>query len=463
MSAGSGAQQSIFISYSHADAAFVRGIVRELSGAGVPVSFDDMERLQVGDPLTERLKAAIDRHDYLGVVLSPTAVGSSWVHTELQWAMETEQGIGRVKVLPLIAAACDIPPFLQDKVRLDLSTPQLRRVGLLALSNRLGGDAFTMTARLFPLLGSIAAESQQGFVHTATVDAILSARLPAEVLEPFLEEAVRTPSADGLVGLALLGMKLVDQSDCCHAAAESAFRNPDMPEFGVQALVGASRNLKSPQAIVWWHDVFIDVFHDDVLYNSLLQYHAEILLRDHYDSVANYLLYPDRGPTNYNVDSILAALLSTDQPTPFVQRWLDWLNVGRFDGRRDPGDTPPSIHYACLVDGMKVRGDTLEPIVTRSLSRVANLLRSHKKDDFNAGIKHLSAMLERRVPFAGLVRTEILSRVHSDSQFDVIYAMDKAFRLLERYLEQGDPNTERELDEARNEAQIMVTRSRRPS
>lgn len=459
MSAGPGAQQSIFISYSHADAAFVRSMVRELNRAGVAVSFDDMERLQVGDVLTERLKAAIDRHDYLGVVLSPTAVSSSWVHTELQWAMETEQGIGQVKVLPLIAAACDIPPFLQDKVRLDLSTPQSRRVGLLALSNRLGGDAFTMTARLFPLLGSIAAESQEGFTHTATIDAIVSARFPAEVLEPFLDEAVRRSSAHGLIGLALLGMKLVDQSDCCHAAAESACRNQAMQDLGVGTLVKASRHLQNVQAITWWHDVFIDAFHDDAQYFPLLHWHAEVLLRHHYDSVANYLLHPDRGPANLNLDSILAALLSTDRPSPFVQRWLDWLDAGRFDGRGDRADAPPRIHYAFLADGMKISPSVLEPIVTASVNRVANLLKSYNQADFDAGIKHLSGMLDWRVPFAGLVRTEILARVHSNSQFDVIYAMDKAFRLLEQYLEKGDPEIEQELDEARDEAERMVTRS----
>jgi TIR domain len=459
MSPGPGAQQSIFISYSHADAAFVRGIVRELSGAGVAVSFDDMERLQVGDVLTERLKAAIDRHDYLGVVLSPTAVDSSWVQTELQWALETEQGIGRVKVLPLIAAACDIPPFLQDKMRLDLSTPQSRRVGLLALSNRLGGDAFTVTARLFPLLGSVATESQEGYTQTATIDAIVSAKFPAEVLEPFLDEAVRRSSAHGLIGLALLGMGLVDQSDCCHAATESACRNLAMQDLGVRTLARASRHLQNVQAITWWHDVFIDVFHDDVQYFYFLQRHAGVLMRHHYDTVANYLLHPDRGPANYNVDSILATLLATDRPSPFVQRWIDWLDAGRFDGRGDPADAPPRIHYGCLADGMKISSSVLEPIMTASVNRVANLLKSYSEADFNVGIKHLSGMLERQVPFAGRVPTEILDRVHWNSKSDVIYAMDKAFRLLEQYLEKGDADTERKLNTARYEVERMVTRS----
>lgn len=463
MSVESGSQPSIFISYSHADAAFVRGMVRELTRAGITVSFDDMERLQVGDILTERLKAAIDRHDYLGVVLSPAAVNSSWVQTELQWAMDAEQSTSRVKVLPLVAAACDIPPFLQDKVSLDLSTPELRRVGLLALSNRLGGDAFAMTARLFPLLGSIAAESEADFVHTATIEAIVSAGFPARVLEPFLAEAVRRSGAHGLIGLARLGMELVDQSDCCHAATESALRDPHVIELGVSTLTAASRDLKSVQAIVWWHDVFVDVFHDDARYNSFLQWHAEILLRHYYDSVADYLLYPDRGPADYNVDSILTALLATDRPSPFAQRWIDWLNAGSFDGRGDPTDAPPSIHYACLVDGMKISPGALELIVDASVNRVASLLRSSKKDDFDAGVNHLSGMLERRVPFAGLVRREILARVYSDNQFDVIYAMDNAFRLLEEYLDNGRPDTERELGDARSAAEIVAARSRNPA
>ena len=460
MAAGTGPKQSIFISYSHDDAAFVRDVVRELRRAGISVSYDEMERLQVGDVLTERLKDAIDRYDYLGVVLSPTAVNSTWVRQELQWAMDTEGAQERVKVLPLIAEVCEIPPFLRNKVQLDLSTPEARRTGLLALSGRLGGDFFEMTARLFPLLGSVAAEAQQGFVQTAAGDAIVVAGLPAEVLEPFLAEAVRRSSADGLVGLAVPCMMLVDTSDCCYEAAERAMRDPRLPGYGIGVLTAAGRGLKRVQAIEWWHDTFVDVFHNDAMYNSLIQAHGAVLLRTHYDSVANYLLSPNRGPGSYNIDSILAVLLVTDRSSPFVRRWIDWLNTGRLDGRGRKGDEKPDIHYACLVDGMNASPQTFEPIADVSIERVRYLLKSDDDNQFDAGIRHLSSMLERRVPFAGRVRAEILDRVDPDDPhaYEAIWAMKQAFQLLEQYHADRDPNVERELSEASRHAREAAKR-----
>jgi len=118
-------QPRAFISYSHADKAFVARLVNELKQLGVGVWIDEVE-LVIGDSLIERLGGAIGESDFLVAVISPHSVGSPWCQKEL--ALAATQGIGqrRVKVLPVRLGGVDMPSFLQDAVWGDaaLHTPE---------------------------------------------------------------------------------------------------------------------------------------------------------------------------------------------------------------------------------------------------------------------------------------------------------------------------------------------------
>jgi hypothetical protein len=290
------ARNSIFLSYSRVDRAFVDGLVRSMKRAGIDVSYDEMESLRVGDRLSRRLKAAIDRHDYLAVVLSPHSVASDWVNRELKWAIEEEESSGRDKILPLIAHECVIPDFLADRKRADMSTSALRNAGLIDLISKLGGDAISATAELYPLLGALRTEAIGDGVSHSTIDAVAAATTPTAVLEPFLSELVDDASPNGLLALAEIAMKLVDSKGTCHAVAEAAIAHPTFPDHGGQSLAAISTELTSAEAITWWHDLFVERFHDDVYYHTLLQSHAPTLLAERYDEVAAYSSSRTAGP-----------------------------------------------------------------------------------------------------------------------------------------------------------------------
>jgi hypothetical protein len=70
--------RGVFISYCFQDRDFAQRLVRDLKDGDIPVWFDEAE-LEPGDLIIGKIEAAIDRMDYLIVILSPASVSSGWV------------------------------------------------------------------------------------------------------------------------------------------------------------------------------------------------------------------------------------------------------------------------------------------------------------------------------------------------------------------------------------------------
>jgi len=130
---------SIFLSHTWSDKPFVRRLASDLRDAGVSVWIDEAE-IQVGDSLIEKIREGFDHVDYVGVVLSPGAIESPWFQKELDVAMNQEIDGRRVKVLPLLHRACDLPSFLAGKLYADFTSEELYPGAFLKLANRLRVD-----------------------------------------------------------------------------------------------------------------------------------------------------------------------------------------------------------------------------------------------------------------------------------------------------------------------------------
>lgn len=128
---------SIFLSHSSKDKFFARELAERLEAYGVKVWLDEAE-LNIGDSLTEKIGAAIEEADFLGVVLSENSVNSEWVQRELQVAMQKELRERRVVVLPLLLEKVDIPPFLRDKKYADFTDPEEYEESLPLVLRNLG-------------------------------------------------------------------------------------------------------------------------------------------------------------------------------------------------------------------------------------------------------------------------------------------------------------------------------------
>lgn len=114
---------SIFISHNHKDKPFVRRLANDLGAMGVKAWVDEAE-IKVGDSLISKISAGLVEMEYLGVVLSPNSVSSSWVQEELQQALHSQISERKVKVLPILLRDCPIPVFLRDKLYADFRDEQ---------------------------------------------------------------------------------------------------------------------------------------------------------------------------------------------------------------------------------------------------------------------------------------------------------------------------------------------------
>jgi hypothetical protein len=133
----------VFFSHSSRDHA----LMRELRGY-LPrwiSAWIDEEQLLFGEDLELSLRSAIDEQvDYVVLFLGPEALASRWVRREVDWALEREEAIGRVFLLPVLIA--DVRERMGElglagRVTIELAEPNLAGTTMLAnrLTNHLGG------------------------------------------------------------------------------------------------------------------------------------------------------------------------------------------------------------------------------------------------------------------------------------------------------------------------------------
>jgi hypothetical protein len=108
----------IFISYSHADKAFVDKLAMKLVENDAHVWVDTWE-LNVGDSILNRVQEAIQVSSALLIVLSKASVASEWCKKELNAGLMRELDEKKVVVLPVLVEDCEIPVFLREKMYAD--------------------------------------------------------------------------------------------------------------------------------------------------------------------------------------------------------------------------------------------------------------------------------------------------------------------------------------------------------
>lgn len=112
-------QTHLFICHSSLDKSFVNKLSRDLQRRGIKVWYSEWELLP-GDSLYERIQSGIVTSGFFGIVLSPNSVDSNWCKRELHSALEEEFIRDKVFVVPILYEDCEVPPFLKEKVYVDL-------------------------------------------------------------------------------------------------------------------------------------------------------------------------------------------------------------------------------------------------------------------------------------------------------------------------------------------------------
>lgn len=128
---------TVFLSHNHADKPFVRRLAADMDNQGIPYWLDEAE-IKIGESLIEKIRAGIDKVDFVAVILSPNSIESPWVQREVDVAMNQEIMGRRVKVLPLMYRQCELPGFLLGKLYADFTEDINYQVSFEKLVRSLG-------------------------------------------------------------------------------------------------------------------------------------------------------------------------------------------------------------------------------------------------------------------------------------------------------------------------------------
>lgn len=105
---------SVFLSHTSLDKPFVEKLAKDLRRIGVTVWYDRWE-IKVGESITWKIEEGIRENEYLAIILSPEALNSEWVKSELGAAWVKQMKIKKIFLLPILYRDCDIPLFLSDR------------------------------------------------------------------------------------------------------------------------------------------------------------------------------------------------------------------------------------------------------------------------------------------------------------------------------------------------------------
>ena len=105
---------NIFLSHTSIDKPFVEKLARDLKRLGINVWFDKWE-IAVGESITWKIEEGIQANEFLGVILSPEALLSEWVKSEISAAWVKQIKLKKIGLLPILYRNCEIPLFLADR------------------------------------------------------------------------------------------------------------------------------------------------------------------------------------------------------------------------------------------------------------------------------------------------------------------------------------------------------------
>lgn len=148
---------SIFLSHTSIDKPFIEKLAIDLKRLGIEVWYDKWQ-INVGESITWKIEEGIRENEYLGIVLSPEALQSEWVKSELSAAWVKQMKSKKVFILPILYRDCEVPLLLADKKYADFRSSY--------------DDGFQTLAKVFGIMDTniLSIENWRRFVNRRDVD-----------------------------------------------------------------------------------------------------------------------------------------------------------------------------------------------------------------------------------------------------------------------------------------------------
>jgi hypothetical protein len=95
----------VFLSHSSKDLVFTKKLAAVLRDHGVPVWYSERD-IKGAQQWHDEIGAALERCDWMVLILTPNANASKWVKRELLFALDEERY--RDRLVPIVAKACSL-------------------------------------------------------------------------------------------------------------------------------------------------------------------------------------------------------------------------------------------------------------------------------------------------------------------------------------------------------------------
>lgn len=108
---------SVFLSHTSIDKPFVEKIARDLNCLGIDAWVDKYE-IKVGEPIFWRVEEGLRESEYFAIVLSPEALASEWVRSEIAVAWDKRMLAGKNAILsPSVSRLRDTRIIKNNQIR----------------------------------------------------------------------------------------------------------------------------------------------------------------------------------------------------------------------------------------------------------------------------------------------------------------------------------------------------------
>lgn len=112
---------TLFLSHTSIDKPFVEKLAHDLDRLGIQTWFDKYE-IKVGESIFWKVEEGLRESEFFAIVLSPEALRSEWVKSELATAWDKRMMSGENAILPILYRDCDLPGLLKTIKYADFRT-----------------------------------------------------------------------------------------------------------------------------------------------------------------------------------------------------------------------------------------------------------------------------------------------------------------------------------------------------
>lgn len=391
----------LFISHSSKDKIFARKLHVDLKNMGADVWIDEGE-IKIGESLKTKIYDSLKEIDFLLLLISTNSINSSWVQKELNYIIKREKKENKIVILPILYEKCQLPKIISDRLYADFSNPRFYSESLESLIERVGLSSLIITdeeqlnklKKIHPLLQ-----------ENVSQDILLSSQIPVSELIKYLFLTIKLGIGD-LSYIISIVIEIINLYDTGYHIFDYLVEKSLLTEQNNNRIAMLFSGFSSKKGIVWAHHFYTNHLKNDTYYNSFIQKHFAIIKEECFDEMMKYLLFPDRGPSHYNIDTFSLIIQNTSNNSPFICRWREWIRAGFFDFdtnlRERDEHVPTELLYTIL--SRHSEANLLDEIHDHVYQKL-------KFGKVIVGLNHLIAMIYADYEYLPQLMSKILNRI----------------------------------------------------